>query len=267
MTPFRVLQVSIVVVLLFGSTWAIRLFGLAAEPTGASVTWLSSTPALAGVLQQGDNSDNSGGGDNNSDNSGGADNNSDNSGGSDNSDNSGGGDNDEDNDSNNNDNGSDDNDNFGDFNLPPTSTGPTRPPEPECARPGQDTVFTSRDNKVAVKVFASTPEQVRVEILQVIDFLNAPLPPGNLVGLLAYEIRASHCDTAPLATFPAEVNLGIRYSDIEATGLDESRFVIGRLDMTAGVWRPLEKRANDTANNAVTATISETGFYMVWEQR
>ena len=29
----------------------------------------------------------------------------------------------------------------------------------------------------------------------------------------------------------------------------------------------MEKRANDPANNVVTATISETGFYMVWEQR
>lgn len=264
MTPFRVLQVSIVVVLLFGSTWVVREFGMASEPAGSSLSWLSSTPALAGVLQQGDNSDNNDGGDN-SDNSGGSDN-FDNSSGGDNSDNSGG----DDNDSDDNDNGSDydDNDNYADFDFPPLSpSGPTRPPEPECARPGQDTTFTSWDGKVAVKVFASTPQPVRVEILQVIDFLSAPLPPGNLVGLLAYEVRASHCDTVPLATFPSEVNLGIRYNDIEATGLDESRFVIGRLDMSTRVWQPVEKRANDPANNAVTATISETGFYMVWEQR
>lgn len=255
MTPFRVLQVSIVVVLLFGSTWVVRALGMVAEPPGSSTTWLNSTTAMAGVLQQDDNDD---GGDNNDDNSDDRDNN----GGGDNDDNNG-----NDNDSNGNDNDYDDNDNFDDFELPPFPSGPTRPPEPECARPGQDTSFTSRDGKVTVRVFASTPQPVKVEILQVIDFLSAPLPPGNLVGLLAYEIRASHCDSAPLAAFPAEVNLGIRYNDIEATGLDESRFVIGRLDMASGVWRPMEKRGNDPTNNVVAATISETGFYMVWEQR
>ena len=255
MTPFRVLQISIVMVLLFGSTWVVGALGMAAESPGSVPTWLNSTPALAGVLGQDDNDDNNVGGDN-----------SDNSSGGDNSDNDDGGDNDGN--SNSNDNDYDDNDNYDDFNLPPlTPSGPTRPPEPECARPGQDTTFTSYDGKVKVKIFASTPEQVKVEILQVIDFLNAPLPPGNLVGLLAYEIRASHCDTVPLATFPAEVNLAIHYSDIEATGLDESRFVIGRLDMATAAWYPMEKRANDPANNAVTATIIQTGFYMVWEQR
>jgi hypothetical protein len=93
------------------------------------------------------------------------------------------------------------------------------------------------------------------------------LPPGNLVGLLAYEIRASYCDTNPLTQFPAEVNLSIHYNDIEATGLDESRFVIGHLDMSTGTWTPVEKRANDPSSNTTTATIIDTGFYMVWESR
>jgi hypothetical protein len=259
MTPFRVLQVSIVVVLLFGSTWVVRALGMAAEPAGSSRTWHASQLALAGPLQQGDNGDNDDG-----DNDDGGDNN----GGGDNT----FGDNDEDNDDGDNDdsgndNGYDDNENFDDFDLPPYNPAPARPPQPVCAEPGQETVFTSYDEKVAVRVFPSTPQPVRVEILQVIDFLSAPLPPGNLVGLLAYEIRASRCDSSPLAQFPAEVNLGIRYSEIEATGLDESRFVIGRLDLTTGVWSPIEKRANDPSSNYVSATIIDTGFYMVWEQR
>ncbi|MCC7370906.1 MAG: hypothetical protein IT306_21005 [Chloroflexi bacterium] len=257
MTLFRLLQVSVVIVLLFGSTWVVRVLGMAAEPPGSSPTWLASSTALAGVLSQ-NNNDNS----DNSDNSSGDDN-------SDNSDNDGGGDNNSDNndnESNGNDNGYDDNDNFN-IDLPPIPTGPVRPPEPECAQPGQDTTFTSRDGKATVRVFASTPRPVRIEIYQVIDFLSAPLPPGNLVGLLAYEIRASYCDSNPLSELPAEVNLGIRYSDLEATGLDESRFVIGRLDVPSGVWTPVEKRGNDPSSNFVSATISQTGFYMVWELR
>jgi hypothetical protein len=206
------------------------------------------------VLQQNGNEDNNDNGGDNSDNDDGGDN-------SDNSENS------NDNGDDGNDNEYDDNDNYDDFQLPPFPAEPTRPPEPECARPGQDTTFTSRDGKVMVRVFPSTPQPVKVEILQVIDFLSAPLPPGNLVGLLAYEIRASHCDAVPLAAFPSEVNLNIRYNDIEATGLDESRFVIGRLDLPSGVWRPMEKLGHDPANNVVAATIIETGFYMVWERR
>lgn len=257
MTAFRLLQVSIVVVLLFGSTWVVRALGMATEPSGATSTWLSSTTVLAGVLQA-DNTDNNSSSSDNSDNSSSGSDNSDNSSGSDNNSN--------DNGSNGNDNGYDDNENYN-IDLPPITSGPVRPPEPVCAQPGQDTTFTSRDGKATVRVFASTPRPVKVEILQVIDFLSAPLPPGNLVGLLAYEIRASYCDTNPLAEFPAEVNFAVRYSDLEATGLDESRFVIGRLDVPTATWVPMEKLGNDPSNNFVSATIIQTGFYMVWERR
>jgi hypothetical protein len=256
---FQVLQISIVVLMLFGSTWLVRVVGMAASPAGSSSTWLSSTDALAGVLQQGDNGDNDDG-----------DNDDDNDEDNDDGDN---GDNDEDN--NDNDDGGDDNDNKSDGNenfdldFPSSSSSssePSRRQEPQCSTPGQETVFTSRDEKVTVRVFGNS-RPVRIEIYQVIDFLSAPLPPGNLVGLLAYEIRASYCDTNPLLELPAEANLTIRYNDIEATGLDESRFVIGHLDIPTGTWTPVEKRANDPASNVTTATIIQTGFYMVWEAR
>ena len=266
MAPFRVLQLSIVLLMLFGSTWLVRMAGLEPSETARTTTWLSDQAALAGVLQQGDNSDNNGGGDNSDNDGGGGDNGGDNDDSNNNSSNNNSS-------SNNNGNGNsndsfDDNDNFSlDFPPLPSSSGPSRPPEPVCAQPGQDTVFTSRDGKVAVRVFANRSAPVRIEILPIIDFLSAPLPPGNLVGLLAYEIRASHCDGQPLVQLPGEANLAIRYSDLEATGLNEQRFVIGRLNIPEAKWYPLEKRANDTANNVTTATISETGFYMVWEER
>lgn len=249
MGPFRVLQISIVVVLLFGSTWLVRVVGMAAAPPGSSATWLGESEAFAGVLQQGDNGDNNDGDNGDEDND---------------EDNDDGGDD--------NDNGSDDddNENYDDFDFPPFPTGsssdPARAPEPQCSTPGQETVFTSTDGKVSVRVFGNSPP-VRVEVYQVIDFLAAPLPPGNLVGLLAYEIRASYCDTNPLAQLPTEVNLGIRYNDLEATGLDENRFVIGHLDVPTGTWTPVEKLGRDPANNFISATIVQTGFYMVWEAR
>src|SRR3954447_22761024 len=87
MGPFRVLQISIVVLMLFGSTWLVRAIGMAASPSGSSSTWLSSQDALAGVLQQGDKGDNNDGdGDNGDNNDGDGDNGDNNDGGGDNGD-------------------------------------------------------------------------------------------------------------------------------------------------------------------------------------
>ncbi|HEX2157110.1 MAG TPA: hypothetical protein VHS79_09040 [Actinomycetes bacterium] len=41
----------------------------------------------------------------------------------------------------------------------------------------------------------------------------------------------------------------------------------GRLDIPTGTWTPVEKRANDPASNVTSATIIQTGYYMVWEAR
>lgn len=150
----------------------------------------------------------------------------------------------------------------------PSVAAPARPPEPTCTTPGRDAVFTSHDGKVALRVFSSSPLPVRVVIYQVINAEAAPAPPGTYVRPLVYEVAAGYCgDATRLPEFPAEVNLGIRYSDLEAAGLDEGRFVIGRLDLGTATWVPVEKQANDPPANYVSATITRTGYYMVWESR
>ena len=149
--------------------------------------------------------------------------------------------------------------------LPPAS--PTRQPAPVCSTPGQDTVFTSFDGKVSVRIPGSSPRPVQVQLYLVINAYEAPAPPGIPIYTLVYEIKASSCDADPLAASPAEAALAIRYTDIEVEGLDENRFVIGRLDMTTATWVPLEQHAHDPAANVVAATITETGYYMVWEGR
>ena len=118
MGPFRVLQISIVVLMLFGSTWIVRAVGLTASPSGSSSTWLGSTAAMAGVLQQGDNGDNDDGdNDDNADNDDGDNDDGDNSGNTNTNDNE-----DDDDGGDDNDNDFDDNDNFDDFDLPPSSS-------------------------------------------------------------------------------------------------------------------------------------------------
>ena len=88
--------------------------------------------------------------------------------------------------------------------APPSSLGcsrsisaksaPVRSPEPTCSTPGQDTVFTSHDGKVTLRIFASSPRPVRVVLYQVINADTAPAPPGAFVRPLVYEVWASYCD-------------------------------------------------------------------------
>ena len=120
---------------------------------------------------------------------------------------------------------------------------------------------------MTVRIPDSSPNPVRIEIFFVINAHEAPPPPGDPMYTLVYEVKASSCDANPLAVFPTEVAFAVRYADIEVEGLDENRLVIGRLDMTTATWVPLEQRANDPAANVVAATITETGYYMVWEAR
>jgi len=254
MTLFRSLQILIAALLLVGSAWLIQATENPSSRATVSRGRLAlSEMLLAGVVAADNGTDNGG------DNGGGGDNNAGDNGGNNNSNSNGNG--------NGNSNDSFDNDNFDVF-IPPPPSAPSKPAEPACANPGQETAFNSADGKVTVRVFPSFPSPIKIQILQVIDFLSAPLPPGNLVGLLAYEIRAGDCNGGPnMDTLPGEVNLAVRYNALEAAGLNKSRIVIGRLDPASNTWVTLEKLGNDPANNFTSATISQTGFYMVYEAR
>src|SRR5688572_19265009 len=119
MAPFRVLQLSMVLVMLFGSTWLARLAGLDPAETGVSSTWLSDQAALAGVLHQGDNGDNSGSNNNNANTNNNNANTNNNNSNSNNNSNTNSNNNNSSDDNGNED--SDDNDNFS-FDLPPLPT-------------------------------------------------------------------------------------------------------------------------------------------------
>lgn len=162
-----------------------------------------------------------------------------------------------------------DNDNFdidiGPY-LPPPSA-PIRPPEPVCSTPGRDTALTSVDRKVTVRIPGSSPDPLRADIYLVINAHEAPPPPGAFVYPLVYEVRVSSCGASPLVTLPAETVLAIHYDDVEVIGLDENRLVLGSLNMTTATWEPLDQPANDPTANVVAATITDSGYFMVWEAR
>jgi len=212
------------------------------------------------------NNDNS---NNNNDNSNNNNDNSNNNNGNDNSNNNN--DNDDDN-GNGNDNGNDvddgdDNDNSDDvIPVSPGSRAPAPAAAPVCSTPGQEMTFSSGDGRVQVKVFSSLNQSVRFSIRLPIDAASVPPAPGQTVDALLFQLMAESCDGTPIATLPAEVNLGVHYSDADAAGLNEANFTLSRLDTGANQWRQVAKQATDPPANFTSSTVNEMGIYVLHQR-
>lgn len=266
MTPFRMLQVATAAVIMVAHVWIVQATVTSprtGDPMGSRIGVAS---ASAPAADNGDNSDN--GSEDNSDNGSSDDNGNSNSNGNGNSNRNSNAN------RNSNENRNDlDADNY-DPNEPSTILPPrpssAAPAAPFCSTPGQEVVFASTNQRITVRVFPAMPTSVRVEMRPVFDLLAVPNPPGQLVGLLVYDIVAGACsdggEVAPIRVLPAEVNLNVLYTDIEALGLDESRFVIAHLDFQTVAWTPVEMQSLNAAGNAIGATITETGYYAVYQR-
>lgn len=171
---------------------------------------------------------------------------------------------DDDNNDNADDDDSDDNDNDVEIPVaPPPADTPPPPAAAVCTTPGQEIAFQSADSRVTVRVFSTMSQSLKFSIRQPIDPGSVPPPPGTVVGGLLFQLIAETCDGAPLATLPAEINLGIHYSDAEAAGLNEAAFKISRLNTNTNQWQPEAKQAADPAANFTSATITEMGYYVL----
>lgn len=174
------------------------------------------------------------------------------------------------NNNNGNDNGdnedSDDNDNDSDVFVAPPPRAPAPAPVAACSTPGQEMTFQSGDGRVIVKVFPSLTQSVKFSIRLPIDPASVPPAPGPVVGGLLLQLLAESCDGTPIATLPAEVNLGVHYADADAAGLNEANFTLSRLDTTANQWRQVTKQATDPASNFTSATIMDLGYYVLHQR-
>jgi hypothetical protein len=126
--------------------------------------------------------------------------------------------------------------------------------------------FSSGDGRVQVKVFPSLSQSVRFSIRLPIDAASVPPAPGPVVGGLLFQLIAESCDGTPIATLPAEVNLGVHYSDADAAGLNEQNFKLARLDTGANQWLDVAKQATDPPANFTSATVAEMGFYVLTQR-
>ena len=48
--------------------------------------------------------------------------------------------------------------------------------------------------------------------------------------------------------------------------MNEANFTLARLDTTANQWKPAQKQANDPAGNFVSGTVTEMGYYAVYQR-
>ena len=126
--------------------------------------------------------------------------------------------------------------------------------------------FETGDGRITVRVFGSMTQSLKFSIRYPIDPASVPPSPGPTVDSLLFQLIAESCDGGPLAVLPAEVNLGVRYLDAEAAGLNEANFTLSRLDTTANQWRQVQKQATDPPNNFTSATITEMGYYVLHQR-
>ena len=172
---------------------------------------------------------------------------------------------------NHNDNGNNNNDDDDDDGPPPPPPSPPQPvqsapPTPTCSTPGQEMSFTSSDGRVSVRVFGSMTQSVKISIRMPVDPGAVPPTPGNVIGGLLFQVVAEACDSPPIPVLSSEANLGLRYSDGDASGRNEANFTIARLDTSGNQWRDAPKQANDPPNNFASATIAEMGFYVLYQR-
>jgi hypothetical protein len=264
MGPFRVLQISIVVLMLFGSTWLVRAVGMVASPDGTSSTWLGSQDALAGVLNQGDNGDN--GGDNGGDDGDNNGNNNNNSNSNSNSNNNGN----SNSNNNGNDNNNDDNDNGGDGNdNTRVRHVVVRQPNESVNRPTK--CFDARevgvvqlgtgsyDVTVQVMPHSSFGQTTRLTLRRLDPGSVAAVSGGTLVDSVVFQLDAqSSCDGAAIGTLPNNVNMGITYN--VTNPVDKAKLQIVHLE--GGAWVNVPTVPDPVAGNPyVSATINMAGTY------
>ena len=151
---------------------------------------------------------------------------------------------------------------------PPPAASPAGSP-PAAGAAGQGNVGVEAGQEAVLKCPNGVVLTIRRQTLtrevaigcQTVDPGSVPQTPGPMVGEILFELLA---DGGGANDLPGEVNLGIDYGDEDLGGLDESRFVIARLENRQ--WTPVPRQAPDPVNNFISATINRVGIYTVYRR-
>jgi hypothetical protein len=125
----------------------------------------------------------------------------------------------------------------------------------QCLQNGEILVAEYANAGVAVKSYQNN---LFIRLTR-LDPSNAPPPPGVVVSGFIFRMDGSSCGGQPYTVLPAEVNLGLSYSDQIAAGRDESRFEL--MFFNGQQWNTAPKLFADPSNNHVSASVTGLGVY------
>ena len=150
-----------------------------------------------------------------------------------------------------------------------TDSTPTTPPladvpltEVTGTSTGGDAVMALAGERVVVMMFPWMPTGVTLKI-RGIDPATVSAVPGARVGSLVFRIEAQDATGKTLDRLPAEVNLSVRYTDQEVTGLSEQNVTLSQLGATDNQWKPAPKLVREATSNYVAASVTDLGTYAV----
>jgi hypothetical protein len=90
-----------------------------------------------------------------------------------------------------------------------------------------------------------------------------PASTGTRVGSLVFQIDATDQTGVALSQLPAEVNLSVRYTDQEVSGLNEQFMTMLWQDPFDQQWKPAPKLMADAPTNYLAASVTGVGRYVV----
>lgn len=128
---------------------------------------------------------------------------------------------------------------------------------------GADGSLTLQGGRIVVRVYPSMPFGVTLK-LRLVDPLSYAATPGVRAGDLIFILEAVDQQGATLSQLPAEVNLSVRYSDADVTGLNEPAITMARLDPNTNQWTSAPKMLAQPDSNYIAASVMQPGVYAVY---
>jgi hypothetical protein len=148
------------------------------------------------------------------------------------------------------------------------SPSPAASPQPivneaQLVTTGMDATLALQTDRITVQVFSTMPAGITLKV-RIVDPLLYSATPGIRAGDLIFLVEATDSMGVVLPTLPGEVNLAVKYTDVDVTGLDDTAITLGRLDPLDNTWKPAPKLLTDPATNYLAASVMDTGVYAVY---
>ena len=135
--------------------------------------------------------------------------------------------------------------------------------EAQLVTTGMDATLALQTDRVMLQVFATMPSGMTLK-LRLVDPLQYPSTPGIRAGNLIFVLEATDSAGMIQQVLPGEVNLSVRYTDADVTGLDDTATTMARLDQATSSWTTAPKLVTDPLTNYLAASVMDTGVYAVY---